>query len=127
MIYVKKIQKTDPDARLVAEWLKNDVFHQQIGITEDQIWEPTSEVALICDENGPLMAARFQKALRVAIQFNPKTPYRSAKIAKEVVDWLKEIGRKSGCTEVVVRPGGKAKKFTEKLGFEPFDGKFVRT
>jgi len=127
MIFVKKIQKTDPEASLVAEWLKNDAFHQQVGITEDQIWEPNSQVALIYDENGPVMAARFQKALRVAVQFNPKTPLRNAKVGAEVRDWFKEIGRKNGCTEVIVKPGGKAKKFTEKLGFEPFDGKFVRT
>jgi len=126
VIYVKKIEKTDPESDLVVKWLKNDAFHQQVGITEDQIWEPNSEVALIHDENGPVMAVRFQKALRVAIQFNPETAYRSAKVAKEVVNWFKTLAQKQKCTEIVIRPGGKAENFSEKLGFEPFNGKVMR-
>jgi len=125
VIYVKKLQKTDPEADLVAEWLKNDAFHQQIGITMDEVFDPNSEVALIFDENGPVMAVRFQQALRVAIQFNPDTPYRSAKIAREVVQWFKDLAKKSGKTEVVIRAGGKAEKFAEKLGFKEFLGQFI--
>ena len=125
MIYVKKLQRTDPEANLVAEWLKNDAFHQQLGITMDEVFDPNSEVALIFDENGPVMAVRFQQALRVAIQFNPDTPYRSAKVAREVVQWFKDLAKKSGKTEVVIRAGGKAAKFAEKLGFKEFIGQFI--
>lgn len=122
----KQIQRTDPEAALVAEWLKNDAFHQQVGIQESEIWEPNSEVHLISDENGPVMAVRLQTALRVAIQFNPETPYRNAKVAQDVVDWFKGVGQQKKCTEIIIRPGGKAEKFSEKLQFEPFDGKRMR-
>ena len=126
MISAKKIEKTDPEASLVAEWLKNDAFHQQAGISEEEIWEPNSEVALISDERGPIMAVRFQTAVRVAIQFNPETPYRNAKAGRAVVAWFEKLARQKKATEVIIRPGGKAEKFSEKLGFRSFLGKFIK-
>src|SRR5579885_2207377 len=113
MIYVKKYER-EKDADLVSSWLANDPVHTELGITPADLDE--GEVAIIHDENGPVMAVRFQKALRVAIQFNPKTPYRSAKVAKEVVQWFKDLAKNGKFSEVIIRPGGKAKSFAEKLG-----------
>jgi len=123
MIYVRKVNKTDPEATLAIEWLKNDEYHQSIGLTPDQIWD--GEVALVYDEDGPIMAVRFQKALRAAVQFNPATRLRNATAGKEVAKWFQKLAADSGCSEVIVRPGGKAVRFTERLGFKDFQGKVL--
>jgi multidrug efflux pump subunit AcrB len=123
MIYVKKIEKTDPDAVLAIEWLLNDPYHQKLGITPEEMFD--GEVALIHDEDGPIMVVRFQKALRVAIQFNPKTRLRNAKAGAEVVKWFQQIAKQTECDEVIVRPGGKAVQFADKLGFRNFVGKVL--
>ena len=123
MIYVRKVNKTDPEAALAVEWLKNDEYHQSLGLTPEQIWD--GEVALVYDEDGPIMAVRFQKALRAAVQFNPSTRLRNAKAGMEVAKWFQKLAADSGCYEVIVRPGGKAVRFTERLGFKDFQGKVL--
>jgi hypothetical protein len=124
MIYVRKVNKEDPEAKIVEEWLANDSEHQKLGITPDQIWD--GEVALIYDEDGPIMAVRFQKSLRVAIQFNPRTKLRNARAGKEVTEWFKSLARQGNCSEVIVRAGGRAKKFAARLGFMDFIGQYLK-
>lgn len=123
MIRVKKITKDSPEAELAAEWLKNDEYHQSIGLTAEQIWD--GEVALVYDEEGPIMAIRFQKALRAAVQFNPATRLRNARAGTEVTKWLQQVAVGAGCKEVVVRAGGRAKNFVERLGFQEFIGQYI--
>lgn len=123
MIYVKKITKDSPEAALAIEWLQNDEYHQSIGLKPEQIWD--GEVALVYDEDGPIMAVRFQKALRAAVQFNPGTRLRNAKAGVEVAEWFQQLAADTGCSEVIVRPGGKAIRFVERLGFKDFVGKVL--
>jgi hypothetical protein len=124
MIYVRKVNKTDPEGRIAEEWLANDPEHQKLGITPEQIWD--GEVALIYDEDGPIYAIRFQKALRVAVQFNPRTKLRNARAGKEVAEWLQGLARNSNCSEVIVRAGGRAAKFVKRLGFSDFVGQYLK-
>lgn len=125
MIYVKTVKATDPEAEMIADWLANDPDHQKSGITMEEVFAEGTEAALIYDENGPIMAARFHKALRVAVQFNPKTRLRNARAGKEVAEWFRQLAVGTKCKEVIVRPGGKARKFVKKLGFKSFIGRFL--
>jgi hypothetical protein len=125
MIYLKPFKKGDPEAKLAEEWLTQDTVHQDLGIKTDDFYEKGTELVMVCDEQGPIMAVRFHKALRVAMQFRPNSRIRVAKVGKEVVQWLKELAQRVNCNEVIIRPGGKAKKFSEKLGFREFFGKFI--
>jgi hypothetical protein len=124
VIYVRKVNKTDPEAALVVEWLEKDEYHQSIGITPEQIWD--GEVALIYDEDGPIMAVRFQRALRAAVQFNPNAHLRSARAGADVARWFQELAAKQGANEVIVRAGGRAVNFVKRLGFLDFVGQFLR-
>jgi hypothetical protein len=126
MIYVRKVSKTDPEAEIAKEWLANDPEHQKLGIQPEDVFEDGTELALIYDEQGPIMAARFHRALRAAVQFNPQTRLRNARAGKEVAEWFQKIASESGCKEVIVRPGGRAKRFTERLGFSDFIGKVLK-
>lgn len=125
MIYVKKLSREDPDTKLVEDWLKQDEFHQSQGITIEDLFAPNTEAAIIYDEQGPIQAVRFHKSLRAASQFNPKARIRNARVGAEVAAWFQKLAKESGCTEVIIRPGGKAVNFTERLGFLPFIGKFL--
>jgi len=125
MIYVKKIQKTDPEARMVSEWLAQDSAHQMLGIKPEDIFEDGTETALVSDDNGPVIAIRFHRTLRVAMQFKPESRLRVARIGAEVVDWIKQVAKAGGEKEVIIRPGGKAVKFSKRLGFKQFIGRFV--
>lgn len=125
MIYVKKITKTDPEAATVAEWLAKDAAHQALGIKPEDIFEDGTETALISDENGPIIAIRFHRALRVAMQFKPESRLRIARVGVEVVDWIKQVAKAGGEKEVIIRPGGKAVKFAKKRGFLDFVGKYL--
>lgn len=124
MIYVKKITQNSPEAAFVIEWLLADEYHQSIGLKPEQIWD--GEVALVYDEEGPIMAVRFQKALRAAVQFNPATKHRNSCAGKEVIAWFQELAAKQGCREVIVRAGGKAVQFVNRLGFEDFTGQYLK-
>lgn len=123
MISVKKITQDSPEAELAVEWLKNDEYHQSIGLTPEQIWD--GEVALVYDSEGPIMAVRCQRALRAAVQFNPATRLRNARAGKEVAEWLQQIARGVGCSEVIVRAGGRATNFVKRLGFMDFIGQYL--
>lgn len=125
MIFVKKL--TIEDRPLVSKWFDADPVHSKSNLSVDDIFEDGTEAALISDEDGvPVLAIRLHKALRIGIQFNPETPYKTAKVAKEVVEWFKVLAKEAGCKEVIIRPGGKAVRFSEKLGFLPFIGKYLK-
>jgi hypothetical protein len=117
LIFVKNIKRDDPEAAMVAEWISEDPVHNVNGLTIEDAFEPGSEVVLISDEAGPVMAVRFQKALRVAIQFKPESRIRIAKAGAEVTEFFKTIAPQVGCREVIVNPGGKSVRFAERLGF----------
>jgi hypothetical protein len=125
VIYVKKLTRTDPDVAEVEKWLAEDEFHQVQGITIDDLFAPNTEAAIIYDERGPIQAVRFSRALRAASQFNPNARLRNARAGAEVAKWFQTLAKDSSCTEVIIRPGGKAVRFTEKLGFLPFIGKYL--
>jgi hypothetical protein len=116
---------SEQDRELVTSWLLQDELHQQLGLKFEDVIADNSESYIISDSQGPIMAIRTQKALRVAMQFDPAHPYRTAVVAQEVIDWLKEKASAEKCTEIIIRPGGKAVKFAEKLKFLPFIGKYL--
>jgi len=125
MIYVRKIDE-EKDRLLIANWLANDPEHQALGIKVEDFFESGTEAAIVFDDNGPRMIIRFHKALRAAVQFNPETPLANARIGKDVREWFENLAVDMGAKEVIIRPGGKAVRFTERLGFENFDGKFIK-
>lgn len=125
MIQLKPLKQGDPEAGLTEEWLANDALHQELGITPEDLYESGTELVMISDEQGPIIAVRFHKALRVAMQFRPNSRIRIAKAGKEVVQKLKELAKAVNCNELIIRPGGRAKNFSRKLGFKQFIGKFI--
>ena len=125
MIYIKPITKDDENAKLTEEWIGQDDFHKKAGITIDDVFKKGTEAVMVYDEHGPVIAVRFHKALRVAMQFKPESRIRVAKIGHEVTKWLEELAGAVNCNEVIIRPGGKAEKFSEKLGFKNFAGKVI--
>ena len=129
MIYIRQFKKTDSDIETIkqriADALAKDDLHRAMGLTVDRIFDENTESVEISDENGPLMAVRFHRALRIAIQFYPNRRFRIAKVAKEVVEWFKSLAKSGLYKEIIIRPGGKARNFANKLGFEPFIGKVV--
>lgn len=125
MILITSVTKNDEDAAKIREWLAKDAVHQANGITEDDIFAEDTETIMIHDGSGPLMAVRLHRALRVAIQFAPNSRIRTAKVGSEVVEWFKSLAQAGKFKEIIVRPGGKADKFAEKLGFKSFIGRFI--
>lgn len=124
MISVKQVFKDSPEAKLVEEWLTKDELHQSLGLTMEDVFE-YGYIDLISDEQGPLIAVRTHLALRAAMQFRPESRLRIARIGAEVVNWMKKEAEEAKCAEVVIRPGGAAQKFAEKLGFREFIGKYL--
>ena len=116
---------TPEDERLFSQYLASDPLHQSLGIKFSDLEDGDSY--LVSGESGPLLFARLHLSLRAAMQFNPATPYRTAKHAQEVVQWLEREARQRQCREIIIRPGAKAISFTERLGFEDFiGGKYIR-
>lgn len=116
---------TPEDERLFREFLENDPLHQALGIKFSDLADCDSY--LVSGESGPLLFARLHLSLRAAMQFNPATPYRTAKHAQEVVQWLEREARQRQCREIIIRPGAKAINLAERLGFKNFNGgKYIR-
>ena len=117
---------TKQDRPLFEKWLEKDELHKSLGITWDDLgeWGTTSYVVLD-DDGEPLIFVRIYTAMRVAMQFNPNRPYATAKIAEVVVQWLQSCAAEKGAKEVIIRPGGRARRFAERLGFQEFIGKFI--
>ena len=125
MIAVKPITKNDPEAQLVAEWLSKDALHVANGLTLNDAFADGTETVMVYDGEGPLIAVRFHKALRVAMQFRPESRIRIAKASGEILDWLKSLTKQVHCKELIIRPGGKADNFAKRLGFREFIGRFL--
>ena len=114
------------DETLVSDWLARDPVHLLNGIKWADIIAPNTYAEIVMDEDGIILEViRYHIALRVAMQFNPDEPYRIAKHSKEVVEALKQKTRELNAKELIIRPGGKAVHFAEKLGFEDFTGSKV--
>lgn len=120
MIFVRSAEASD--RKFFEECLAKDETHKALGLS----WGDATDgsLYLVYDQQGPLMFVRLHKALRAAVQFDPDAKYRSARAGSKVKEWLAGKAREIGATEVIVRPGGKAARFTERLGFWPFVGKF---
>lgn len=111
------------DEALFNSWLAGDPVHKMNGITFADLMADNTEAWLISDEHGPLLFLRTWTAFRAAIQFQPGAEYRTAKAAWEVVEKMTEMA--DGHREIIIRPGGKAIPFSEKLGFVDFHGKHI--
>lgn len=116
---------TPDDEPLFNSWVEMDAVHKAIGITFADLVKKGTEAWLISDDKGPVIFLRGHLAFRVAMQFDVRNAYRTAKIAEEVVERLNEIAKEKNAIEVIIRPGGKAVSFSEKLGFMDFNGKFL--
>lgn len=123
MIQLRPISPNDKP--FFDECLSKDELHKSLGISFSDLEKDNTDSFLISDESGPLMTVRLHNALRVAVQFNPDVTYRSAKAAREVFDWFQGIARERKCNEVIIRPGGGAVQFADKLGFLAFEGKYI--
>lgn len=108
------------------ECLAKDKLHQQLGLNFKDVVEENTEAFLISDETGPLMTVRLHNALRVAIQFDPSAQFRSAKAARDVIRWFSGIAKDRKAKEVIIRAGGKSVHFADRLGFEPFEGQYIK-
>lgn len=118
---------TELDKDWVSDWIARDATHVAAGITFKDVMEEGTEAFLISDLSGvPIMIVREHLALRIAIQFNPDTPFRSARHAPQILKALQSIAKSKGATEIIIRPGGKSVHFANKLGFKDFIGKFFR-
>lgn len=125
MIYVQKLEKDSKETEFVRRWWEKDEFHQKSGVKFDELFADGTEAALVHDEQGPLIALRVHRSLRVAMQFRPESRIRIAKIGTEVVTWLKKLAKEGNMKEIIIRPGGKAENFSKKLGFLDFVGKIL--
>lgn len=125
MIFAKPIKRDDPEAVLVADWLSKDELHSANGLTLDDVFDLDTEAVMLSDEHGPLIAIRFHKSLRVAMQFRPESRLRIARVGAEVTAWLRKTAKDAKYKEVIIRPGGKADKFSAKLGFREFIGRYL--
>lgn len=111
------------DEPLVSKWLEQDEVHRANGIKWDALTAPGTYTEIVTDNDGTILTVvRYHAALRVAMQFNPDATYRVAKHSKEIVEMLKQRARGIGAKEVIIRPGGKAVRFADKLGFVDFTG-----
>lgn len=111
------------DEPLVSKWLEQDEVHRAAGIKWEDVTAPGTYTEIVSDEDGVILTViRYHAALRIAMQFNPDATYRVAKHSKEIVDMMKQRARDIGAKEVIIRPGGKAVRFADKLGFVDFTG-----
>lgn len=114
------------DEELVSKWLEQDEVHKAAGIKWEDVIAPDTVAEIISDEDGVILTiVRYHIALRAAMQFNPDATYRIAKHGKELKLLLEDRAKKLKAKEVIIRPGGKAIRFTEKLGFKDFSGSKV--
>lgn len=117
---------TEADEPWISDWIARDPTHVAAGITFKDVMEEGTEAFVISDPSGfPLMVARYHLAFRVAMQFNPEAKFRVAKYAPEVMRGLQEEAKNRGANEIMIRPGGAARSFSERLGFKEFIGKFI--
>ncbi len=109
------------DEPLVSKWLEQDEVHRAAGIKWEDVTAPGTYTEIVSDEDAVILTViRYHAALRVAMQFNPDATYRIAKHGKEITNMLKQRARNIGAKEVIIRPGGKAVRFADRLGFIDF-------
>jgi hypothetical protein len=121
MIVIRPLSPDDKE--LVSKWLSQDEVHSANNIKWEDVTAPGTYAEIVSDEDGVILTVvRYHAALRVAIQFNPEATYRIAKNSKDIVVMLKQRARNIGAKEVIIRPGGKAIRFADKLGFIDFTG-----
>lgn len=121
MIKIRAVLPTDES--LVSDWLARDEIHRSLDYTWDHLLEKDTTSAIVFDESDiPLLAVRFHKAIRVGMQFNVDQPYRVAKHMREVVAAMQEYAKQNNAKEIIIRPGGKAIRLAEDLGFKDFTG-----
>lgn len=114
---------TPEDETFVSDWLERDETHRLLGLKWKDVIAPNTHAEIVTDEDGTIITViRYHLALRAAMQFNPDTPYRVAKHGTELRERLVEHAKEIGALEVVIRPGNKAVRFSEKLGFYDFSG-----
>ena len=114
---------TFEDEPLVTKWLEEDEVHRALGLQWEDVIAPGTYAEVVYDEQGVILSViRYHAALRAAFQFNPNATYRIAKHGQELKELLQERARNIGATEVIIRPGGKAINFTDRLGFIDFTG-----
>lgn len=114
---------TIDDEPLVSKWLEQDEVHKAAGLKWADVVAPGTYAEIILDESDTILTVvRYHAALRAAMQFNPDATYRIAKHGQELKEMLQERARNIGATEVIIRPGGKAIHFTDRLGFQDFTG-----
>lgn len=103
MLHVKKLEKADPDSAVVEKWLAANAEFQKLGVEPSAaMFENDTELALICDDAGPILAVRFHRALRVIAQANPEAAERVEAAQKEVDTWVRRLAAESKCKEVAV-------------------------
>ena len=114
------------DREMFETWCAQDRVHTAAGITWADVTAPNSEAYVIYDKEGPIQIVRFQRALRVAIQFNLGAKDRNVETADYVTDWFKSVAKNAGMTEVIVKPGSSgASRLAERVGFTDFSGKVL--
>lgn len=117
---------TPEDEPLVSKWLEEDEIHRAIGIKWQDVIAPGTVANVVTDEHGVILTVvRYHLALRAAMQFNPEASYRIAKHGNELREMLRKSAEFVGAIEIIIRPGGDAVRFTEKLGFADFSGKYI--
>ena len=111
------------DEPLVSKWLEQDEVHKALGLKWVDVIAPGTYAEVVSDEDGVILTIiRYHAALRAAFQFNPDASYRIAKYGNELKEMLQQRARNIGATEVIIRPGGKSVRFTDRLGFVEFTG-----
>jgi hypothetical protein len=109
------------DKALIESWLADDEFHQSIGITIEDAYKNGTQLAIVSDSVGPLMAVRlelFPESLHAAIQYNPHTRLRNVRAMGEVIGWWKDMAMAVKRNAITVKPGGRAIRLAERLGFK---------
>lgn len=111
------------DEPLVSLWLEQDETHRALGLKWEDVIAPGTYAEIVSDENDVILyVIRYHLALRAAVQFNPDTPYRNAKHGVELRELLQKHAREQDAIEVIIRPGGGAIRFADKLQFKDFLG-----
>jgi hypothetical protein len=121
------IRKLQPSERELFEmWLSRDTVHRRNEINWEQVIEPGTEAHVVSDDDGPISIVRTHNALRCAMRFNTFQPFRVAKSGEEMREWLCGMAKDNGQSEIIIRPVGKAVRFSDKLGFADSNGKFIK-
>lgn len=111
------------DEALVSDWLERDETHRAAGLKWKDVVAPNTFAEVVSDQDGVILTiVRYHGALRAAMQFNPDASYRVAKHGIELKELLQNRAKNIGATEVIICPGGKAVRFSDKLGFKDFVG-----